>query len=80
MVSWTMSNEVFIALDLSEGQRIRLTRLAKNLRQVDVASLARVTVSDVVNIEKDRFLPMVRRDKILDVLGLNNNGTENKNG
>jgi len=69
-----MSNEVFITLDLSEGQRIRLTRLAQNLRQVDVASLAGVTVSDVVNIEKDRFLPMVRREKILDVLGLNNNG------
>ena len=73
-----MSSEVFIALDLSEGQRIRLARLARNLRQVDVASLAKVTVSDVVNIEKDRFLPMTRREKILDVLGLNNNGARNE--
>ena len=70
-----MSSEVFITFDLSEGQRIRLTRLAQNLRQVDVASLAKVTVSDVVNIEKDRYLPFVRREKILDVLGLNNNGS-----
>ena len=73
-----MSNEVFITFDLSEGQRIRLTRLAQNLRQVDVASLARVTVGDVVNVEKDRYLPIVRRERILDILGLNNNGANNE--
>jgi transcriptional regulator with XRE-family HTH domain len=55
---------------ISEGQRVKLQRLAQGLRQVDVASIAGVTVTDVVYIEKDRFLrPSVRR-RIMVALGL----------
>jgi transcriptional regulator with XRE-family HTH domain len=57
---------------VSEGQRARLQRIAKGLRQVDVAAKAGVTVTDVVYFEKDRFLrPSVRR-RIALALGLVN--------
>jgi len=70
-----MSNDVFVALDLTEGQRVKLTRIARGLRQVDVASLARCTVSDVVCLEKDRYLSLRRKDKILKVLELETEGS-----
>jgi len=66
-------NDVFIALDMTEGQRVKLTRVARGLRQVDIASLAKCTVADVVCLEKDRYLPQTRKDKILEVLGLMGN-------
>ena len=69
-----MSQDVFIALDMTEGQRVKLTRVARGLRQVDVASQAKVTVSDVVCLEKDRYLRRTRKDKILKVLGLETEG------
>lgn len=70
------NQDVFIALELSEGQRVKLARVARGLRQVDIASQARCTVADVVCLEKDRYLPRMRKEKILEVLGLLDN--ENK--
>jgi transcriptional regulator with XRE-family HTH domain len=66
----TMSGEIFITSGLSEGERIRLARLAKWLRQIDVASLAGVTVAEVANAEKDRYVTSERKDRILKVVEL----------
>jgi transcriptional regulator with XRE-family HTH domain len=66
-----MESEIFMVMDATSGERAKLARIAKRLRQVDVASLGKVTVSDVVNLEKDRYLPAARKAKILKVLELN---------
>ena len=63
-------DEIAVFTNLTEGGKARLMRLAKGLRQVDVASLARVNVCDVTALEKGRFLLRVRRDRILAVLEL----------
>lgn len=62
--------EVFIASGISEGEKIRLARLAKWYRQIDVASLAGVTVEDVTGVEKDRWIHEDKKERILRVLGL----------
>lgn len=62
--------EIFIADGITEGEKIRLARLAKWLRQVDVASQAKVTVGEVMNAEKDRYVSPERKIRILCLLGL----------
>lgn len=61
----------FVA-EVTEGQKAKLARIAKGLRQVDVASKARVTVTDVVYLEKGRFLRPTIKEKIIAVLGITN--------
>ena len=63
---------VFIITDMSLGQQAKLTRIAKGLRQIDVASKAGVTTQEVIRLEKDSFVLPTRRQKILAVLGLVN--------
>jgi hypothetical protein len=76
MVFWvrvsieTMKDNIFIASGLSEGERVRLARLAKWYRQIDVASQAGVTIEEVANAEKDRYVTPERKDRILKVVGL----------
>ena len=70
-------NDIFIASGLTEGEWIRLARLQKWLRQIDVASLAGVTVAEVTNAEKDRYVAPERKERILRVLGLLGNDNEN---
>lgn len=65
-----MSNEIVVLSNLTEGQKVKLTRLSKGLRQVDLASLARVNVGDITTIEKDRFMRKSRKKRILEALGL----------
>jgi transcriptional regulator with XRE-family HTH domain len=65
-----MDTEIVILSNLSEGQKIKLTRLSRNLRQIDVASLAKVNLADITAIEKDRYLCKSRRQRILQALGL----------
>ncbi len=67
-----MSGDIFVTSGLSEGGRIRLARLAKWLRQVDVASLAGVSLVEVTNAEKDRYVTPERKERILKLLGLDN--------
>lgn len=69
-------NDIYIVSGLSEGERIRLARLQKWLRQIDVASLAGVTVAEVTNAEKDRYVTLERKDRILKVVGLLENENE----
>jgi len=63
-------NDVFVVTGISESEKARLTRLAKGLRQIDLASLAKVNVCDITALEKNRYLPQTRKRRILAVLGL----------
>jgi len=63
-------NDVFVVAGISEGGKARLTRLAKRLRQIDLASLAKVNVCDITALEKNRYLPRTRKRRILAVLDL----------
>jgi hypothetical protein len=72
-----VDDEIFIAAGLTEGGRARLARLAKWYRQIDVASLAGVTVEEVTNVEKDRYVTPERKCRILRVVGLLDEGDEN---
>jgi transcriptional regulator with XRE-family HTH domain len=64
-------NDSILILDgLSVGQKAKLTRLAKRLRQIDVASQANVQPIDITRLEKDRYVLPTRRRRILEILGL----------
>ena len=63
-------NDIFIVTGISEGEKTRLTRLTKGLRQIDLASLAKVNVCDITALEKNRYLSRTRKRRILAVLGL----------
>jgi transcriptional regulator with XRE-family HTH domain len=65
-----MASDLVVLSNLTEGQKVRLTRLSKRLRQVDLASLANVNLGDITAIEKDRFLRKSRKQRILQALGL----------
>lgn len=64
-------NGIAVFTNLTEGQQVKFTRLSKGLRQIDVASMAKVNLYDITAIEKDRYLQPTRRKRILTVLGLN---------
>ena len=63
------SNELYLQ-DLTEGQVIRLRRLALGSRQIDLASQAHCEVMHVTNVEKDRWVRPDIRERILLALGL----------
>ena len=63
-------NDIAVFTNLSEGQRVRFTRLSKGLRQLDLASMAKVNLADITAIEKDRYLRKTRKERILRALGL----------
>jgi transcriptional regulator with XRE-family HTH domain len=66
------SKDILVLTDISEGMKIRLIRLAKGLRQIDVASQANVQPIDITRLEKGRYVLPTRRKRILAVLGLGN--------
>ena len=68
--------DILILTGVSEGQKVRLTRLSKELRQIDVASMAKVNTIDVTRLEKDRYVLPTRRKRILAVLDLLDNDNE----
>ena len=63
-------NDIAVFTNLTEGQRVRFTRLSKGLRQIDLASLAKVNLADITAIEKDRYIQKMRKERILVVLGM----------
>jgi len=69
-------NDIAVFTNLTEGQRVRLTRLSKGLRQIDLASLAKVNLADITAIEKDRYLQKTRKERILSALELLDNDNE----
>lgn len=68
--------DILILTGVSEGQKSRLTRLSKELRQIDVASMAKVNTIDVTRLEKDRYVVPTRRKRILAGLDLMDNDDE----
>ena len=65
-------NDIAVFTNLTQGQQVRLIRLSKGLRQIDVASIAKVNLADITAIEKDRYLRKTRKERILAVLGIDN--------
>jgi transcriptional regulator with XRE-family HTH domain len=65
-----MSSEVFIVNGLTEGEKARLARVAKGLRQLDIASLAKVSICEVTALEKNRCVRNSSKERIFQVLGL----------
>lgn len=63
---------VFVLTDVSEGMKAKLTRIAKGLRQIDVAATAHVDTIDITRLEKGRFVLPTRRKRILAVLDMDN--------
>lgn len=64
------NNGVFVAMGLTLGQQVRLARISRGLRQVDLACMAKVTIADIATLEHDRFLLKTHKRKILEFLGL----------
>jgi hypothetical protein len=66
-----MSIENILILEgLTQGQKAKFLRLAKGLRQIDVASKANVCPMDITRLEHGRFVMPTHRKRILAVLGL----------
>ena len=65
-------SDIFILSDVNEGMKAKLTRIAKGLRQIDVAAAARVDTIDITRLEKSRYVLPTRRKRILSVLELDN--------
>ncbi len=65
-----MNNEILILSGINEGQKVKLTRLAKGLRQIDLASIAKVNPIDITRLEKGRYVLPTRRKRILEALGM----------
>ena len=62
--------DVFIITGVSEGMKAKLTRIAKGLRQIDVAAAARVDTIDITRLEKGRYVLPTHRKRILAFLGM----------
>ena len=71
------NTDILVLTNVSEGQKFMLTRLAKGLRQIDVASQANVQPIDITRLEKGRYVLPTRRKRILTVLGLLDEGATN---
>jgi hypothetical protein len=65
-----MNDEFLILTGISEGQKVKLTRLSKSLRQIDLASVAKVNPIDITRLEKGRYVLPTRRKRILAALGM----------
>ena len=63
-------NDILVTSGLTEGDKARLARLAKWWRQIDLASQAGVTIAEVVNLEKGRYVTAEHKARILRVLGI----------
>ncbi len=63
-------SELVVFTGLTFGERVRLTRLKLQMRQLDVASQAGVTPQEVIRLEKDSYVLPTRRIRILQVLGI----------
>ena len=63
-------NDVFVLSNASEGMKAKLTRIAKGMRQIDVAAAAHVDCIDITRLENDRYILPSHRKRILTVLGM----------
>lgn len=60
--------DVMVLDNVSLGRRVRLARIARGMRQLDLASLTCLNPGDVVNVEHDRSVPYWKIRRILDAL------------
>ena len=59
----------YIVLEnISLGQRVRLARIARGWRQLELVSATRLNPAEFVNVEHDRILPYWKVRRVLDVL------------
>jgi len=63
-------NGILILENLTLGQKAKYLRLSLGLRQIDVASQAKVQPIDVTRLEHDRYVKPTIRKRILALLGL----------
>jgi transcriptional regulator with XRE-family HTH domain len=69
-------DEMILVNNISLGEKVKISRIALHLRQVDLASRAGCCMRDISNIEHDRIL-LVRIStvkRILNVLGIEADG------
>lgn len=71
--------DIFIMTDCNEGMKAKLTRVAKGLRQIDVAAAAHVECMDITRLENNRFVLPARKKRILIFLGLLDSEAESDN-
>jgi len=65
-----MTDEFFIATNVSPAMMIRLERIRRGWRQVDLAERADVTQTEVSALERGLYVIPSARHRILAVLGL----------
>jgi transcriptional regulator with XRE-family HTH domain len=65
-----MTNEFFIATNVSPAMMIRLERIRRGWRQVDLAERAGVTQTEVSALERGLYVIPVARHRILEALEL----------
>ena len=65
-------SDILILSNITLGQKAKFVRLSKGLRQIDLASLAKVNQLDITQLEHDRYVLPTRRKRILAVLGMGN--------
>jgi len=63
-------DDILMLTGISDGLKIKLTRIAQGLRQIDLASAAHVDTIDITRLEKGRYVMPTRRLRILRVLGM----------
>ena len=56
--------------ELSLGEKVRITRLVKGWRQIDVAAVVRCSPCDVSQLERGIPISIGVRQRILEALGL----------
>ena len=66
-----MTNEFFIATNVCPAMMIRLERIRRGWRQVDLAERAGVTQAEVSALERGLYVIPVARHRILEALELN---------
>jgi hypothetical protein len=64
-------DEIVVLNGVTLGEKLKLTRIAMHLRQLDVASQAHCNLKDVQNCEKDRFV-IVYKSKVRAILAVLN--------
>lgn len=65
-----MANEFFIATNVSSGMLIRLERIRRGWRQIDLAEIAGVTQTEVSALERGLYVIPAACYRILKALGL----------
>lgn len=64
------TSEAISLAGLTLGRKIRLARIAKGLRQLDVASQTGLNPVDISNVELDRSIRRWKVHRILEAVGL----------